>query len=236
MKKQLKIINKLFLIIKEIFYGIKSLLFKNKDIISGEEIVEYTKNKIVNDKNFEKLLEIKKFRKLNNIYYVWDYNDYFKKLIFNYKYKRKIKIAKLIAELIQREFYYILEKEKIDIVISVPINKKRKSERGFNQVDEILKALKIKYIEIERIKNTKKMHKILDEKQREENVKGSFAINKKIDLANKNILLVDDIITTGATLKEIKNSILQNIKLKNTNIVVFCLAAAREIKENKGEI
>ena len=80
------------------------------------------------------------------------------------------------------------------------------------------------------------MHKILDEELRKENVKGSFTINKKIDLANKNILLVDDIITTGATLKEIKNSILQNIKLKNTNIVVFCLAAAREIKENKGEI
>lgn len=236
MKKQLKIINKLFLIIKEIFYGIKSLLFKNKDIISGEEIVEYTKNKIINDENFEKLLEIKKFRKLNNIYYVWDYNEYFKKLIFNYKYKRKKKISKLIAELIYKEFYYVLEKEKIDIVISVPINKKRKRERGFNQVDEILKALKIKYVEIERIKNTKKMHKILDEELRKENVKGSFTINKKIDLANKNILLVDDIITTGATLKEIKNSILQNIKLKNTNIVVFCLAAAREIKENKGEV
>ena len=137
MKKQLKIINKLFLIIKEIFYGIKSLLFKNKDIISGEEIVEYTKNKIINDETEKKLLEIKKFRKLNNIYYVWDYNEYFKKLIFNYKYKRKIKIAKLIAELIYKEFYYVLEKEKIDIVISVPINKKRKSERGFNQVDEI---------------------------------------------------------------------------------------------------
>ena len=236
MKKQLKIINKIFSVVKEIFFGIKSLLFKNKDIISGEEIVEYTKNKIVNDENFKKLLEIKKFRKLNNIYYVWDYNEYFKKLIFNYKYKRKKKISKLIAELIYKEFYYVLEKEKIDVVVSVPINKKRKNEIGFNQVDEILKALKIKYVEIERIKNTKKMHKILDEKQREENVKGSFAINKKIDLANKNILLVDDIITTGATLKEIKNSILQNIKLKNTNIVVFCLAAAREIKENKGEI
>ena len=181
-------------------------------------------------------MKIKIFRILNNIYYVWDYNDYFKKLIFNYKYKRKKKISKLIAELIYKEFYYVLEKEKIDIVISVPINKKRKSERGFNQVDEILKALKIKYVEIERIKNTKKMHKILDEELRKENVKGSFTINKKIDLANKNILLVDDIITTGATLKEIKNSILQNIKLKNTNIVVFCLAAAREIKENKGEV
>ena len=236
MKKQLKIINKLFLIIKEIFYGIKSLLFKNKDIISGEEIVEYTKNKIINDETEKKLLEIKKFRKLNNIYYVWDYNEYFKKLIFNYKYKRKKKISKLIAELIYKEFYYVLEKEKIDIVISVPINKKRKSERGFNQVDEILKALNINYIEIERIKNTEKMHKILDEKQRQENIKGSFKINRNVDLKNKNILLVDDIITTGATLKEIKNSILINLKSKDINISVFCLAAAQVIKKNKGEV
>ena len=236
MKKQLKIINKIFLVVREIFFGIKSLLFKNKDIISGEEIVEYTKNKIINDETEKKLLEIKKFRKLNNIYYVWDYNEYFKKLIFNYKYKRKKKISKLIAELIYKEFYYVLEKEKIDIVISVPINKKRKSERGFNQVDEILKALNINYIEIERIKNTEKMHKILDEKQRQENIKGSFKINKNVDLKNKNILLVDDIITTGATLKEIKNSILINLKSKDINISVFCLAAAQVIKKNKGEI
>lgn len=236
MKKQLKIINKIFLLIIEIFFGIKSLLFKNKDIISGEEIVEYTKNKIINDETEKKLLEIKKFRKLNNIYYVWDYNEYFKKLIFNYKYKRKKKISKLIAELIYKEFYYVLEKEKIDIVISVPINKKRKSERGFNQVDEILKALNINYIEIERIKNTEKMHKILDEKQRQENIKGSFKINRNVDLKNKNILLVDDIITTGATLKEIKNSILINLKSKDINISVFCLAAAQVIKKNKGEI
>ena len=236
MKKQLKIINKIFSVVKEIFFGIKSLLFKNIDIISGEEIVEYTKNKIINDETEKKLLEIKKFRKLNNIYYVWDYNEYFKKLIFNYKYKRKKKISKLIAELIYKEFYYVLEKEKIDIVISVPINKKRKSERGFNQVDEILKALNINYIEIERIKNTEKMHKILDEKQRQENIKGSFKINRNVDLKNKNILLVDDIITTGATLKELKNSILINLKSKDINISVFCLAAAQVIKKNKGEI
>lgn len=236
MKKRLQIINKIFSVVREIFFGIKSLLFKNKDIISGEEIVEYTKNKIINDETEKKLLEIKKFRKLNNIYYVWDYNKYFKKLIFNYKYKRKKKISKLIAELIYKEFYYVLEKEKIDIVISVPINKKRKNERGFNQVDEILKALNINYIEIERIKNTEKMHKILDEKQRQENIKGSFKINKNVDLKNKNILLVDDIITTGATLKEIKNSILINLKSKDINISVFCLAAAQVIKKNKGEI
>ena len=96
------------------------------------------------------------------------------------------------------------------------------------------------------------MHKLLNEKLREENIRGSFKINNSFNFKNKKILLVDDIITTGATLKEIKNSILNDIdrkhfinskNRKNTaktdekvKITVFCLAAAREIKINKGEV
>ena len=48
------------------------------------------------------------------------------------------------------------------------------------------------------------MHKLLNEKLREENIRGSFRIESDFDFRNKKILLVDDIITTGATLKEIK--------------------------------
>ena len=235
--------------VDKIISTFRGVLFKNRDIISGRELVG---EGIVSAETESRLENLKKLRKLNNIYYIWDYNEEFKKLIFSYKYNRKKSLAKLIARLIEQEFKFIIQKEKIDFIVSVPINKKRKNERGYNQVDEILKQLNVNYVEIKRIKNTEKMHKLLNEKLREENIRGSFRIESDFDFKNKKILLVDDIITTGATLKEIKNSILNDIdrKLfinsknhkiagegnKKTEITVFCLAAAREIKINKGEV
>ena len=230
----MKIQSKVF---REIIFNFKGILFRNRDIISGEELVECD---IVSKDTRNDLKKLKKLRKLNNIYYVWDYNKEFKKLIFAYKYNHKKIMAKLIAELVKEEFCYVLKREKIDVVVSVPVSRKRKNERGYNQVDETLNFLKVNYVQLERIKNTKKMAGILNEEDRNKNIKGAFKISGNIDFKNKNILILDDIITTGATLREIKSSILEqfegDVNKKNIKIIVFCLAAAREIKMNRGEI
>ena len=113
-------------IIDETLFYLKGILFKNKDAISGEELVEYG---IVSEDTKKSLYNLKKLRKLNNIYYIWDYNKIFKKLIFSYKYNGKITLSKFISHLIEEEFKFIIKKEKIDIVISVPISRKRMNER-----------------------------------------------------------------------------------------------------------
>ena len=156
--------------VDKIISTFRGVLFKNRDIISGRELVG---EGIVSEETESRLENLKKLRKLNNIYYIWDYNEEFKKLIFSYKYNRKKSLAKLIARLIEEEFKFIIQKEKIDFIVSVPINKKRENERGYNQVDEILKQLNVNYVEIKRIKNTEKMHKLLNEKLREENIRGN---------------------------------------------------------------
>ncbi len=237
MKRQKSLLKGIEEVSENIIFSFRKVLFKNKDIISGEELAEAG---IVSEKTEGRLAELKKLRKLNNIYYVWDYNSEFKRLIFSYKYDRKKSLAKLIAKLIREELQFVLKREKIDFIVSVPINRKRENERGYNQVDEILEKLDVNYIKIRRIRNTEKMHKLLNEKLREENIKGSFKVDSRMNFSGKKILLVDDIVTTGATLREIKKSILNNNNTLNekgkTEIIVFCLAAAREIKLNRGEI
>ena len=173
-------------------------------------------------------------KQINNIYYFWNYDRDFKLLISKLKFRGQKNIAKDIAGLTESGVRFVLEKEKIDYIIPVPISAERRAERGFNQTEVLLEALKLQYLKIRRIKNTKKMFMILEENKRNQNIKNSFFINDEINLGNKNILLFDDIVTTGATLREIKSEILK--KYRVNKIAVLTLAAAREIKVNKGEI
>ena len=101
-----------------------------------------------------------------------------------------------------------IENINFDYILYVPLHKKRERKRGFNQskiiANQLGKELGIEVLDIlERSKNTRRLFE-LDEKERKKELKNVFKISKDIEnYTNKNILLIDDIFTTGSTVNEI---------------------------------
>lgn len=197
---------------------IKNLFYSNKCPICHEK----TKNYIC-DVCYTHLMKITKLHHHNNFYYIYDYKD-IKNVISDFKLNGRKNISKELASLIKRDLLHLIEKKQINIIIPVPISKKRYLERGFNQVEELLKSCHIKYTRITRTRDTEHMYKLLTKSARNENIKNAFNIGD-IDLNSKNILIVDDIVTTGATINGIIREI-EKVSIVN-NIYVFSVAMAQ---------
>jgi len=99
------------------------------------------------------------------------------------------------------------------IIIPVPLHKKRYLTRGFNQAEKLAQVISKNFnLKINnnliRIKHKKAQAK-LSEKARKENIKNCFAYQGE-SLINKNILLIDDVLTTGSTLNECARVLKEN--------------------------
>jgi ComF family protein len=154
-----------------------------------------------------------KFRgkNLTDLYFPVNYENFLvKKLIQNFKYPPLIRELKREIALIIISHFLLLDK-KHDfsdfVLVPIPLSKKKLKWRGFNQAEEIAKELanflKIPLISdcLVKIKETKDQVE-LSEKERRENVKGAFFVKNKGEIFGRNILLIDDVFTTGATMEE----------------------------------
>lgn len=125
-------------------------------------------------------------------------------LVTALKFRSETELATPMAEIMAlraRE----LPLSRMDLVVPVPLHLSRKRERGFNQAEllatRIASRLSIR-LETAVIKKTRHTtpQSALTRAERIENAKGSYQTNA--DLTGKSILLVDDVVTTGATLAE----------------------------------
>ncbi len=126
-------------------------------------------------------------------------------LLHNLKYRNHLHIGELIgnwhaAILLKTESF-----QTIDLVIPIPIHKKRLRQRGYNQValyaQTIAKKLNADYRDDILTKTAHKKSQVsLNKKERFNNILNSLTLNKPNDLEEKHILILDDIITTGATM------------------------------------
>ncbi|MBV4428211.1 ComF family protein [Clostridium tyrobutyricum] len=140
------------------------------------------------------------------------YSGSMKELIGKLKYKNSFKSGEVIAAYM----YDVIKKNNIvfDIITYVPMTKKDEKRRGYNQskyLASILKGYLRKPVKccIQKRRSTKDQIG-LSKEDRWSNIKDSFKIVDKDMVKNKNILLVDDVITTGATAfycaSELKNN------------------------------
>jgi ComF family protein len=148
-------------------------------------------------------------------------------LVHKLKYKNRpeigVELGKLYGGLLSQQNGY-----DIDVIVPVPMHQKKEFERGYNQAavfgqglaETMRKPLSTKdFIKTKStISQTTKTRT-----ERLDNVKDVFYIANAANLVGKHILLIDDVITTGATLESCANILLE---LPNTRVSIACIALA----------
>lgn len=147
-------------------------------------------------------------------------------LIHQLKYNKQQQVGTFIGNWLSEEIIDCDRFKNIDYIIPVPLHYKKLKKRGFNQVTtfgkSISKKLNIAYNDtvLTRISSTKTQTKKI-RLDRWKNVQELFFVEDETTLENKHILLIDDIITTGATLEA---CCLALNKTKNIKISIACMA------------
>ncbi len=119
----------------------------------------------------------------------------------------------------------------MDLIVPVPLHEKRKRERGYNQSEIIAEAIAEKLgismccTAVERVKHTEPQSRLTSSPDRKDNMRGAFAVINASALNGKHILLVDDVITTGETMKSLVSCI-----NKNCTDVRISIAALSAVK------
>lgn len=144
--------------------------------------------------------------------YAMEYGLYERRLIFSLKYDRRTYMSSVIANILFDAMREFLVKNgrcpwfASDMIVPVPISKKRLKSRGFNQTEKIgrhlsiMTGIRMNNHCLMRAKDTT-AQRSLSPMEREKNMSGAFVVPEKScgQINGKSILLLDDIYTTGAT-------------------------------------
>lgn len=174
---------------------------------------------------YEQVKKLAHFYSIENVHFSMHYNDYFRDMIYELKYKRKKYVATAIYSIIRSQVEFVVESQKVEYIICVPTSKERIRDRGFDQVELIFEKFNYPFLKIKKIKNTKKMSKLSKSYQKNLNILQSFDV-KNLNLSNKTVLIVDDIITTGATVNEIKKCLEK--EYKGIKVLFYSIAISRK--------
>lgn len=166
--------------------------------------------------------------KLENIYSAGNYHDpVLKKAVWLLKYRGIKSLAESLAELMHVRLVRYLETEsprlgdsvsKLNnwVIVPIPLHKKRLKERGYNQSELLAQHLSdklkipVRADVLYKNRHTETQVTLKDRQKRLKNLIGAFSVKNPEQIDGKKIILVDDVTTTGATIREasgvLKNS------------------------------
>ena len=156
----------------------------------------------------------------------FQFEGFIREAVYQFKFNQKLNQGKLLAQLL---LHHIETKEiQIpDVIIPVPLHKKRLRQRGYNQALEIARIIckyfdcDLSYESIYRNRDTS-IQMELPAKQRYKNVKNAFSLTEdSSNLKNKYVCIVDDVMTTGNTVNEVAKCVR---KADARRIGVWCVA------------
>ncbi len=163
-------------------------------------------------------------------YYFFSKTGKVQHLIHHLKYKKAKEVGVFIGEIMGKE---LLESEfykTVDVIIPVPLHPKKEKKRGYNQAEIFAIGLS-KSMNLP-LNKTSLIRTYASESQtkktrfkRWENVKEIFSVNNTDELKNKHILIVDDVVTTGATLESCINLLLNKIDGIKVSVAAIAVAS-----------
>lgn len=162
-------------------------------------------------------------------YALYPYDKCMQKAVINFKYRGELSGGEYFSGELVQHYGRWIEKISPDVIIPVPVHKKRLRFRGFNQAEYMAEqigrqlGITVDGDYLVRVGETKPQ-KNLDVKARIENLQKGFEIRKDVQKNYRTILLFDDIYTTGATL-EACGKVLK--KAGTDNIYFLCLCIGR---------
>lgn len=143
------------------------------------------------------------------------------------KFHNSTHAAKLLGSILEKWLISLPDQDIKTALVAIPLSKKRKKERGYNQVERIISNTNIVNFEkltiLKRVKHTTPQTS-LSRKARLDNMKDVFTHIEHGNMSNyKRIIIVDDVVTTGSTLNSAKQTLLPHL---NKEQELICLALA----------
>ena len=167
---------------------------------------------------------------------LWYYKDNVRKSLLRYKFSNRRSYGagygRLLAMKLSRETW------EYDILTWVPIGKRRLRRRGYDQVELLAKAVASELViqpvrVLNKIRNTPPQSGIRGASQRRANILGAYRVIDPAAITGKRILLLDDIITTGATASECARTLLLG---GAKEVYVAAVATASQDKKAKNKL